>query len=107
MAVRAMRMKDVGYVRLALSALSLEDARKDYRETVADLAMLRHVTIGLNANWPIVCDEAADISSQDTAKLLRGFAARPPESVPLKAFLLTDAIDSNGPTIQHVSSSGA
>lgn len=100
MAVRALRTGDINLVREALYALSLEDARDDFRDTLAGLGMMRHVTIKLGGDFASLCEEAAAISAPKMAERLRGFLSRPPEKASLAAFGYVETRDAVGPTIK-------
>ncbi len=51
MAIRAMRTTDDALLDLAGAALSIEDVRTDWRESISELAILYHVATKIGANW--------------------------------------------------------
>jgi hypothetical protein len=102
MVIRAMRTIDIGPLRLAAIAVSLEDGRNDPRDTVTCLAMLLHAASYVNADWDSLVEQTANISSPRPAELMREFASKNPWAEDLNAFLLCEGRDSNGPTIERI-----
>ena len=100
MAVRAMRNADADVLDLAGAALSLEDKRGDPRETITDLAILRHVAIKISVDWNPLLHKIEAMSSPEMGQFVRGFAARDASSLRLELFLHCETHDANGPTIE-------
>ena len=99
MAIRAMRTRDSGRIRLGLVSLVLESARSDPRETVTCLAMLLHAALYIGADFGHLADEAATIATPGMAYYIRQFLGREPSGQSLSAFGLCVTQDSNGPRI--------
>jgi hypothetical protein len=95
MAVRAMRERSVNDVRLGMLALSIEDQRDDFRDTVGSLAFLLHATRRISADFPSLAANAANLSSPRTADLLRTFAADH-HSKQLSSYCLKEVTNENG-----------
>lgn len=101
MAIRAMRTRDVGTIRMGLLALSLEDLRNDFRDTLTCLAMLRHAALYLKTDYSARFKEVADLSSPQMAKFIQEFLARDSDLQGLEAFGQREGRDANGVTIER------
>jgi hypothetical protein len=99
-AVRAMRGAEAGLLELGGAALSLEDKRSDPRQTITDLAILRHVAMTIGVDWNSLLRRIEAISSPEMAQFLRGFGSRDPSSLGLELFMRRETNDANGPTIE-------
>jgi hypothetical protein len=99
MAIRAMRTKDSGWIRLGLISLVLESARSDPRETITCLAMFHHAALYIGADFGRLADEAATMATPGMAYYIRQFLGREASQQSLSAFGLSVTQDSNGARI--------
>jgi hypothetical protein len=99
MAVSSMRQNSHEAVRLGLIALSMEDQRFDPRETVTNMAMLRHAANTIGCDYLALSRTVAAISSSITSQLLLDFALLPQADVELYQYGLRETRDANGVTI--------
>ena len=97
MANRALRTRSWDAVWLALMALSLEDQRSDYRETIAALAMLRYAAKAAGFAWKEMFAQAAKLSSPRTADYIERFRQHEPEEDPLESYLVRVVVGAHGP----------
>ncbi|HKD37929.1 MAG TPA: hypothetical protein VKB78_14050 [Pirellulales bacterium] len=102
MAVRALRSRNTTLMEGAGAAISLEDMRSDPRNTVTELAILRHVAIKLGVEWSAILRTIARDSSAKMREFIERFARRDPETLRLELFLLRETIDANGLTIEKI-----
>jgi hypothetical protein len=99
MAIRAMRTKDPGWIRLGLTSLVLESARSDPRETIMCLATLYHAALYIGADFGHLSDEAARTATPGIAHYIQQFVGREASQKSLSAFGLRITQDSDGPRI--------
>ena len=75
-AIVAIRNENIELVRDGLTALIIEDAKDDYRDTLVVLSLLCHSARKLGADERALVKQAVSIATADTKKLFDSFMRR-------------------------------
>lgn len=100
MAIRALRAGAVENIRLGLLALSIEEGKYDFRDSLCSFAMLKHAAVRTGINFPSIAESISRISSETFSQLLQSFLSRSAENSSLAAMGQTETRDQNGMTMK-------
>jgi len=101
MAVRALRERSQGALRLGLGAVCIEDTKSDVRETLTSLALLYHAAERTQMDPEQVFHEACTASTSRTRGVILAFLRRSPELKSISAFLFREGSGRNGATLER------
>jgi hypothetical protein len=97
MAVLAVRRQSPNLVERGLTAIAIDGASRDLRESIVALAKLYHSATKLGMDAEKVFEKAASLADPGILKTeMRGFASRPSRDRDLKAFYWTEEITEDG-----------
>lgn len=86
MAVFGLRTGNPDVLRFGLSAVAAIDTKRvDYRDVLMALSLLHHSCERNGLNAPNLFEQAARLAAPNTAELIAGFLARPPEQKNIRA----------------------
>jgi hypothetical protein len=95
-AEEAVRQNSPELVRRALIALSIENCKRDYRDSTVCLSQVFHSAVKLAMDVPQVFKETEAISGTAGAKLLSGWLLRDPKIQALSAFNIKEGTNAEG-----------
>jgi hypothetical protein len=101
MAVRALRRHSQEDVALGLTAVSIEDAKFDFRDTITSLAILHHAAERIQVDTAQLFHQAAAVSTQRTSEMIVKFLSRAPESKSLSSFKFREGSGEHGATLER------
>jgi hypothetical protein len=97
MATAVLRERSEEPLVLGLAAISVEDVRFDFRESLTGLVLLYHGGCAIGLDPAPLFEEMAVMSGDGTAVLVKGFLKRSPEIRSLEAFFFRIDESKNGP----------
>jgi hypothetical protein len=101
-AVQALRTRSAEAITNGLVALSIENERLDYRDSICCLGLLYHAAQRIGTNPDMYFDEAAVLSTETMAEEIRGFLRRSPEHKNLSAVGFKEGSSEFGATLERV-----
>jgi hypothetical protein len=103
MAVLAVRRQSPKLIEQGLTAIVIEGASRDFRDSIVALAKLYHSAAKLGMDAKKAFEEAASLADPGILKTeMRGFPTRPAKDRDLKAFYWTEEITEDGFSYKQV-----